>query len=189
MQSQSGYELLFKVVLIGDLGSGKSSLLSHFTRNESPRNSTIGVDFATKDLEIDGVTIKAQVWDTSIQERYKAVTHACFRGAVGALLVFDLSNRESFEKVPDMLVELRSNSDPDIVITLIGNKCEVESVRTVSEEEAVEFARLNDVSYIETCIVDGTNVDKAFHDLFTVIYRKYSQKYFSMEEILQLKKM
>lgn len=87
------YDYLFKVVLIGDSGVGKSNLLSRFTRNEFmlESKSTIGVEFATRSIQVDGKTIKAQIWDTAGQERYRAITSAYYRGAVGALLVYDIT--------------------------------------------------------------------------------------------------
>ncbi|KAL0249450.1 hypothetical protein GEMRC1_004682 [Eukaryota sp. GEM-RC1] len=177
MESRVDYDFLFKVVLIGDSGSGKSCLLSRFTRDEFIRESksTIGVEFATRSLEIDGVTIKAQVWDTAGQERYKAITSAYYRGAVGALLVYDITKRESFENVAQWLEELRSHADSNIAITLIGNKCDLKFARAVSEEEAIDFARRNDLSFLETSALDGTNVDRSFQDVLTFIYRADSQ--------------
>ena len=93
------YDYLFKVVLIGDSGVGKSNLLSRFTRNEFSleSKSTIGVEFATRSLDVDGKTVKAQIWDTAGQERYRAITSAYYRGAVGALLVYDMTKHESYE--------------------------------------------------------------------------------------------
>ena len=101
MARDAEYDYLFKVVLIGDSGVGKSNLLSRFTRNEFniDSKSTIGVEFATKSIEVEGKTIKAQIWDTAGQERYRAITSAYYRGAVGALLVFSIEKHSSFENV------------------------------------------------------------------------------------------
>ena len=95
MPADDDYDYLFKVVLIGDSGVGKSNLLSRFTRNEFSleSKSTIGVEFATRSIEVDGKTIKAQIWDTAGQERYRAITSAYYRGAVGALLVYDITKQ------------------------------------------------------------------------------------------------
>ena len=97
MPADDDYDYLFKVVLIGDSGVGKSNLLSRFTRNEFSleSKSTIGVEFATRSIEVDGKTIKAQIWDTAGQERYRAITSAYYRGAVGALLVYDITKQVS----------------------------------------------------------------------------------------------
>merc|ERR1719164_226587 len=110
------YDYLFKVVLIGDSGVGKSNLLSRFTRNEFclESKSTIGVEFATRSLPIDGKTIKAQIWDTAGQEWYRAITSAYYRGAVGALLVYDITKKGSFEDVERWLSELRDHAEENI---------------------------------------------------------------------------
>ncbi|KAK8601630.1 hypothetical protein V6N12_051459 [Hibiscus sabdariffa] len=95
------YDYLFKIVLIGDSGVGKSNILSRFTRNEFclESKSTIGVEFATRTLQVEGKTVKAQIWDTAGQERYRAITSAYYRGAVGALIVYDITKRQSFDNV------------------------------------------------------------------------------------------
>merc|ERR1711990_489355 len=113
------YDFLFKVVLIGDSGVGKSNLLTRFTRDEFKQDSksTIGVEFATQTIQVDKKNIKAQIWDTAGQERYRAITSAYYRGAVGALLVYDITKSESYENVQKWLKELRDHADSNIVIT------------------------------------------------------------------------
>ena len=130
------------VVLIGDSGVGKSNLLSRFTRNEFnlDSKSTIGVEFATRSIQIDGKTIKAQIWDTAGQERYRAITSAYYRGAVGALLVYDIGKSSSFENVSRWLKELRDHADSNIVIMLVGNKTDKRHLRAVSTEDGKAFA-------------------------------------------------
>merc|ERR1712000_224682 len=161
MGDEHGY--LFKVVLIGDSGVGKSNLLSRFTRNEFnlESKSTIGVEFATRSIPVDSKTIKAQIWDTAGQERYRAITSALvplqfifiifflfnylflfnsyYRGAVGALLVYDISKQVTFENVERWLNELRDHADSNIVIMLVGNKSDLKHLRAVSTEEAAQF--------------------------------------------------
>ncbi|KAL1023068.1 hypothetical protein UPYG_G00036050 [Umbra pygmaea] len=142
------YDFLFKVVLIGDSGVGKSNLLSRFTRNEFnlESKSTIGVEFATRSIQVDGKTIKAQIWDTAGQERYRAITSAYYRGAVGALLVYDIAKHLTYE-----------------------NGC-------AHGGEARAFAEKNTLSFIETSALDSTNVEEAFKNILTEIYRIVSQK-------------
>merc|ERR1712070_1130456 len=137
------YDYLFKVVLIGDSGVGKSNLLSRFTRNEFnlDSKSTIGVEFATRSIQVDNKTIKAQIWDTAGQERYRAITSAYYRGAVGALLVYDLSKRISYENVARWLKELRDHADQNIVIMLVGNMKDLRHMRQVQTEEAKDFCK------------------------------------------------
>jgi len=172
------YDYLFKVVLIGDSGVGKSNLLSRFTRNEFnlESKSTIGVEFATRSIQVDGKTIKAQIWDTAGQERYRAITSAYYRGAVGALLVYDIAKHLTYENVDRWLRELRDHADANIVIMLVGNKSDLRHLRAVPTEEAKSFAEQNQLSFIETSALDSTNVETAFHNILTEIYRIVSQK-------------
>lgn len=142
MAAESNYDYLFKVVLIGDSGTGKSNLLSRFTRNEFSleSKSTIGVEFATRSISVDGKTVKAQIWDTAGQERYRAITSAYYRGAVGALLVYDIAKHPTYVNVSRWLKELRDHADSNIVIMLVGNKSDLRHLRAVPTEEAKAFA-------------------------------------------------
>nr|KAF6309839.1 RAB11B, member RAS oncogene family [Pipistrellus kuhlii] len=163
------YDYLFKVVLIGDSGVGKSNLLSRFTRNEFnlESKSTIGVEFATRSIQVDGKTIKAQIWDTAGQERYRAITSAYYRGAVGALLVYDIAKHLTYENVERWLKELRDHADSNIVIMLVGNKSDLRHLRAVPTDEARAFAEKNNLSFIETSALDSTNVEEAFKNILT----------------------
>uniref|UniRef100_A0A3B3WUF6 small monomeric GTPase n=1 Tax=Poecilia mexicana TaxID=48701 RepID=A0A3B3WUF6_9TELE len=163
------YDYLFKVVLIGDSGVGKSNLLSRFTRNEFnlESKSTIGVEFATRSIQVDGKTIKAQIWDTAGQERYRAITSAYYRGAVGALLVYDIAKHLTYENVERWLKELRDHADNNIVIMLVGNKSDLRHLRAVPTDEARAFAEKNTLSFIETSALDSTNVEEAFKNILT----------------------
>lgn len=157
------------VVLIGDSGVGKSNLLSRFTRNEFnlDSKSTIGVEFATRSIQVDAKTIKAQIWDTAGQERYRAITSAYYRGAVGALLVYDISKHQTYENVTRWLKELRDHADSNIVIMLVGNKSDLRHLRAVPTEEAKQFASENNLSFIETSALDASNVELAFQNILT----------------------
>jgi len=178
MSKDDEYDYLFKVVLIGDSGVGKSNLLSRFTRNEFnlESKSTIGVEFATRSIIVDGKTIKAQIWDTAGQERYRAITSAYYRGAVGALLVYDIAKHVTYENVNRWLKELRDHADSNIVIMLVGNKSDLRHLRAVPTEEAKQFAAENNLSFIETSALDASNVELAFQNILTEIYRIVSNK-------------
>jgi len=178
MAEPSNYDYLFKVVLIGDSGVGKSNLLSRFTRNEfnMDSKSTIGVEFATRSINVDGKTVKAQIWDTAGQERYRAITSAYYRGAVGALLVYDISKQPTFQNVQRWLKELRDHADNNIVIMLVGNKSDLKHLRAVATDEAKQFSVDNTLSFIETSALDASNVDSAFQTILTDIYRIVSSK-------------
>lgn len=173
MSKEEEYDYLFKVVLIGDSGVGKSNLLSRFTRNEFTleSKSTIGVEFATRSIQTEGKTIKAQIWDTAGQERYRAITSAYYRGAVGALLVYDIAKHASYENVERWLKELRDHANANIVVMLVGNKCDLRHLRAVPTAEAQGFSEKQSLSFIETSALDSTNVELAFQTLLTEIYR------------------
>ncbi|KAI3770426.1 hypothetical protein L6452_01559 [Arctium lappa] len=176
------YDYLFKVVLIGDSGVGKSNLLSRFTRNEFclESKSTIGVEFATRTLQVEGKTVKAQIWDTAGQERYRAITSAYYRGALGALLVYDVTKPTTFENVSRWLKELRDHADSNIVIMLIGNKTDLKHLRGVATEDAQNFAEKEGLSFIETSALEAINVEKAFQTILGEIYRIISKKSISV---------
>ncbi|KAJ7967980.1 Ras-related protein like [Quillaja saponaria] len=178
------YDYLFKVVLIGDSGVGKSNLLSRFTRNEFclESKSTIGVEFAARTLQVEGRTVKAQIWDTAGQERYRAITSAYYRGALGALLVYDVTKPTTFENVSQWLKELRDHADANIVIMLIGNKTDLKHLRAVATEDAQSYAENEGLSFIETSALEATNVEKAFQTILSEIYRIISKKPLSSDE-------
>ncbi|KAK1373777.1 Ras-related protein RGP1 [Heracleum sosnowskyi] len=171
-------DYVFKIVLIGDSAVGKSQLLARFARNEFNLDSkaTIGVEFQTRTLSIDHKTVKAQIWDTAGQERYRAVTSAYYRGAVGAMLVYDITKRQSFDHVVRWLEELRGHADKNIVIMLVGNKTDLGHLWNVSSEDAKEFAERENLYFMETSALESTNVEIAFNTVLTEIYRTVSKK-------------
>ncbi|KAF8626365.1 hypothetical protein AX15_005016 [Amanita polypyramis BW_CC] len=178
MAEGSTYDYLFKVVLIGDSGVGKSNLLSRFTRNEFnlESKSTIGVEFATRSINLEGKVIKAQIWDTAGQERYRAITSAYYRGAVGALLVYDIAKHATYVNVTRWLKELRDHADSNIVIMLVGNKSDLKHLRAVPTDEAKAFSTEQGLSFIETSALDASNVEGAFLTILTDIFRIVSSR-------------
>ncbi|CAL1394284.1 unnamed protein product [Linum trigynum] len=175
---EDDYDYLFKLVLIGDSGVGKSNLLSRFTKNEFnlESKSTIGVEFATKSLTIDGKVIKAQIWDTAGQERYRAITSAYYRGAVGALLVYDVTRHSTFENAARWLKELREHTDPNIVVMLIGNKSDLRHLVAVQTEDAKAFSERESLYFMETSALTATNVESAFTEVLSQIHRIVSKR-------------
>ncbi|KAH7914062.1 Rab11 in complex with Fip3 rab binding domain, partial [Hygrophoropsis aurantiaca] len=160
------YNYLFKVILVGDSGVGKSNLVTRFTKDEFNVDSraTIGIEFATRPMKVsDGKTVKIQIWDTAGQERYRAITAAHYRGAVGALIVYDITKHASFVSVKKWLEEVRYRLCQDqIILMLVGNKSDLIHLRAVTTEEAMNFAQANGMSFIETSAFDSSNVDAAF---------------------------
>jgi len=166
------YDHLFKIVLIGDSGVGKSGLLARFVRGEfvPDAKATIGVEFATKTLEVEGRVVKAQIWDTAGQERFRAITAAYYRGALGALLVYDVTRRETFEAAARWLAELREHADSRVLVLLVGNKSDLRALRRVDAAEASAWAAAAGAAFIETSALDAAGVDVAFHRVATDIY-------------------
>ncbi|KAJ6941642.1 ras-related protein RABA5e [Populus alba x Populus x berolinensis] len=177
-EGEGGEEYLFKIVVIGDSAVGKSNLLSRFARNEFDSNSkaTIGVEFQTQVVDIDGKEIKAQIWDTAGQERFRAVTSAYYRGAVGALIVYDITRRTSFDSVKRWLDELGTHCDTAIARMLVGNKCDLDSIREVSRDEGKSLAEEESLFFMETSALDSTNVEAAFEVVIREIYNNMSRK-------------
>lgn len=173
MVGKEDYDFLFKVVLIGDTGVGKSNLLSRFTKDEFnlESKSTIGVEFATKNIPIDNKVIKAQIWDTAGQERYRAITSAYYRGAVGALLLYDITRQATFANVERWLTELRDHAEANIVIMLVGNKSDLRHKRQVETVDALKFATAQELAFIETSALDSTGVDEGFRRILGEIFK------------------
>ncbi|KAL7314437.1 hypothetical protein PS15m_006008 [Mucor circinelloides] len=176
--SEEAYDYLFKIVIIGDSSVGKSNLLLRYTSDEflEDSRSTIGVEFATKSITIDNCFIKAQIWDTSGQERYKAITSAFYRGAVGALLVYDVTRKSSFDHINQWLKELQEHTDESIPLVLIGNKLDLAtSKRAVTTEDAERFATEANMLFFETSALDATNVNSAFETMFNHVYKELAK--------------
>ncbi|XP_047962423.1 ras-related protein RABA3-like [Salvia hispanica] len=178
MSEEERIAYVFKVVVIGDSAVGKTQLLSRFAKNEFclDSKSTIGVEFQTRTVSISSKLVKAQIWDTAGQERYRAVTSAYYRGALGAMLVYDVTKRQSFDHVARWVDELRAHADASIVIMLIGNKADLVDSRAVPAEDAVEFAETQNLFFFETSALSGENVEPAFLKLLHEIYDVVSKK-------------
>lgn len=184
-QEDSADDYLFKIVLIGDSAVGKSNLLARFARDEFYPNSksTIGVEFQTQKIEINGKEVKAQIWDTAGQERFRAVTSAYYRGAVGALLVYDISRRQTFDSIGRWLNELHTHSDMNVVSILVGNKSDLKDGREVSTDEGKSLAESEGLFFMETSALDSSNVTAAFETVVKEIYNILSRKVMQSQEL------
>jgi len=158
------YEYIFKYIIIGDMGVGKSCLLHQFTENKFVPDSphTIGVEFGTRIVDVMGKKIKLQIWDTAGQERFRAVTRSYYRGAAGALLVYDITRRITYNHLTSWLTDARNLTNPNTVIMLIGNKKDLDGQRDVTYEEAAKFANENGLIFVESSAKTGENVEEAF---------------------------
>ena len=164
MAASFPYECIYKYIIIGDMGVGKSCLLHQFTENRFISDSphTIGVEFGTRIVDLNGKKIKLQIWDTAGQERFRAVTRSYYRGALGALLVYDVTRRSTFHHLTSWLTDARNLTNPDTVIMLVGNKKDLESQVDVSYDEAAQFAEENGLVFVEASAKTGQNVEEAF---------------------------
>lgn len=158
------YAYMFKYIVVGDSAVGKSCLLLQFTeqRFQSVHDLTIGVEFGTRTVDVSGERVKLQIWDTAGQESFQSITRSYYRGACCALLVYDITRRQSFEHVAKWLEDAREYGSEKLTVLLVGNKSDKDSARTVSFEEGEKFARENGLFFIETSAKTNSNVDEAF---------------------------
>ena len=153
------YSPIYKVILVGDSGVGKTCLLSMYVKGVIEQTiPTIAVEFCTKEIELyDGTKIKVQLWDTAGQERFKSLAMTYYRKAYGILLLFDVTKRSSFNACKNYLEEVRINSDKKCVIYLVGNKIDLADERQITKEEAEDFAKKENIKYIETSAIKNMN--------------------------------
>ncbi|KAL0234962.1 hypothetical protein GEMRC1_001544 [Eukaryota sp. GEM-RC1] len=170
---RSVYDYIFKLIVIGNTATGKSSLLSRYVEHkfDDQMTHTIGVEFGSSLISIDGKTIKLQIWDTAGQERFAAVTRSYYRSAVGCILVYDVTRRETFNQISVWLQEARTLADPECVMCLVGNKTDI-SARAVSTEEGHKFAQENGLIFVETSAKLNTNVEDLFVNTAQAIYEQ-----------------
>ncbi|KAL8025639.1 putative small GTP-binding protein [Plasmopara halstedii] len=157
-------DYLFKLLLIGDSGVGKSCLLLRFADDTYTESyiSTIGVDFKIRTIELDGKTIKLQIWDTAGQERFRTITSSYYRGAHGIIVVYDVTDQESFNNVKQWLHEIDRYACENVNKLLVGNKSDLTAKRVVSTDAAKEFAESLGIEFLETSAKNAANVEKAF---------------------------
>jgi len=165
--AREGFDYLFKVVIVGDVEVGKTSITTQFAYGTFTEGylSTIGVDFVVKSIPVNNHIVKLQAWDTGGQERYAAIRPLYYQGARGALLVFDITNRTSFWNLDRWLMELRRHAGPDVPILLVGNKLDLAEYREVSSDEARQYAARKGLPYFETSAKTAYGVYDVFHRL------------------------
>ncbi len=163
-QTDQTYDMLFKVLLVGNTSVGKSSLFLRFVDKiwNDAFVPTIGVDFKIKTLNINNKNIKLQIWDTAGQERFRTIISSYYRGAHGILLIFDVTETESFESLKNWLIEIEKNTNKNVIKLLIGNKCDLDEKRVISFDKGKDFAEQYNMKYIETSAKTDLNVTEAF---------------------------
>ena len=199
-QSEDNYDEKIKIMLIGESKIGKTSLISRYCNNEFLGGiylSTIGIDFQIKHLVLNKKNIRLQIWDTAGQERYRNIAKNYFQSTDGFVIVYDISNTESFEKLDYWIEQIKANSQEYTKMILFGNKCDIIEDRKIKKEEGEEYAKNNNINFFEVSAKEGTNVDKAFESFVKDIldssspnenYRKRQSKQLSVPIQIHKKK-
>ncbi|CAH1251313.1 ras-related protein Rab-8A-like isoform X4 [Branchiostoma lanceolatum] len=172
------YDFLFKLLLIGDSGVGKTCVLFRFSEDafNSTFISTIGIDFKIRTIDLDGKKIKLQIWDTAGQERFRTITTAYYRGAMGIMLVYDITNEKSFENIKNWIRNIEEHASADVEKMILGNKCDMEDRRQVSRDRGEKLAIEYGVKFMETSAKSSINVEEAFFTLGRDIKAKMDKK-------------
>ena len=167
-------EMIFKIIIIGDSTTGKTNILSKYLHNkfEKISKATIGVELGCKNFEINNCKISTQIWDTAGQEKYRSMTKAYYKGALGALIVYDITKKYTFENIDNWIAEIRNSADRKVTIMLIGNKNDLEESREVKKEEGEMKAKDYGLAFLETSALTGSNITIAFQKLIEEVYNK-----------------
>jgi len=179
------YKYLFKYIIVGDTAVGKSCLLLQFTdkRFQPVHDLTIGVEFGSRTVNIEGNQVKLQIWDTAGQEKFRSITRSYYRGTTGALLAYDITRKETFDHLTEWLEDCKKYSNQNIVIMLIGNKSDLEEKRQVSRAEGEKFAKEHGLIFLETSAKTDENVEEAFIATAKQIYEKAEKGELNLESI------
>lgn len=176
--AKQAYDHLFKILLIGDSGVGKTCILCRFSDDSfnSSFISTIGIDFKMKTIELNGKKIKLQIWDTAGQERFYTITSTYYRGAMGIMLVYDVTDGKSFDSIGKWLRNIDENANEDVVKMIIGNKCDLEDKRVIPAERGQDVAKHHGIPFIETSAKTNVNIKRAFDDITSRILEKQPER-------------
>ena len=179
----TNYDYLLKYIIIGDAAVGKSNLLLRFTQGDfkSEYQLTIGVEFGAKNLNIGNKNFRLQIWDTAGQENYRSITRAYYKNSVCAILVYDISNRESFEHISNWIEDCLAQSPKTVFMVLVGNKSDLNDTRKVTYEEGKEMAEKSNLMFFETSAKTGDNVDKIFEESAKEINKKIGEGYYDLD--------
>ena len=177
------FDYLLKYIIIGDAAVGKSNLLLRYVHGQfKPEYQlTIGVEFGAKNINISSKVFRIQIWDTAGQENFRSITRAYYKNSVCALVVYDISSRDSFNNVTSWIEDCKNQSPKTIFMVLVGNKCDLEDKRQVSFEEGKELADKNELLFFESSAKDGINVDEIFENSAKEIAKKIEQGYYDLE--------
>ena len=171
---ENSYELLYKIIIIGDTGVGKSNILSRYLKDEfrEDSKSTVGVELGTKFLKIKDMGAKLQIWDTAGQERYKSITSSYYKGSHGCFIVYDITNEKTFENVDNWFKQAQKEASKEVSIILVGNKCDLENERKISKERGEEKAKNFNCPFFETSALSNIKIDDIFTEMVNNIYER-----------------
>ena len=173
----NNYNYLFKYIIVGDSSVGKSNLLMKFAHNKFTEDyqATIGVEFGAKNIEIEQQIYRVQIWDTAGQENFRSITKAYYKNSVCAMVVYDITNDNSFKHVQNWIEDIRNQSSKTVLIILVGNKIDLEDKRAVESKEAEDFANEKGFLFYEVSAKTGENVEDLFEKkIFPEMARKYN---------------
>ena len=178
----NNYNYLFKYIIIGDPSVGKSNLLMKFANNKFTEDyqSTIGVEFGAKNIRLNDQVYRIQIWDTAGQENFRSITRAYFKKCVCAMIVYDITSKESFEHIQNWIDDVHEQSPKTVLIVLIGNKIDLEERRVISTEEGNDFATQNGLIFMETSAKSGVGVKEIFEKTAQEIAKKMEENYYDL---------
>ena len=186
MSSQNNitqFDYLFKYIIIGDAGVGKSNILLRYVYStfKSDYQLTIGVEFGEKTVEIKGKIYKIQIWDTAGNEQFRSITRTYYKNSVCAIVVYDISRRETFDNVINWIEDCKLNSPKSVFIILVGNKSDLEEDRQVTTEEGEEFANRYGIRFFETSAKNSININEIFSESVEFIVDRIEKKYYDLD--------
>ena len=187
----NNYDFLFKYIIVGDASVGKSNLLMRYVHNQFTEEyqSTIGVEFGIKNIEIDQKKYRIQIWDTAGQECFRSITRAYYKNSVCAMVVYDITSRTTFENVQNWIEDIRNQSPKTVLIILVGNKIDLEDNRAISYDEGSAFAIKNGIIFAETSAKTGEGIEEVFLKSAKEIITKMNEEYYDLKsDICGIKK-